>query len=541
MKQNRQSRTPRMAACGLGAALLALAIGNVNAADPAPGSTYVIAIPQDFQGVDRATYSSEAAKVIGDVMQGRLLDLVTDGSNATACEAQVPPPLKGQSALVKRWAVTEDGKGIDITLRDDVKSAAGNVLTSEDMHWTLQRAIAIDASAKTVMFKVGFFDISNPITLQSPTQFRLNLTKPNSLSPYLLASVFGLVIDSKDAKAHATPDDPWAKTYLTDHTANFGPWMLSQFSSQQLTFVPNPNFTGKRGNISQMVIRTVANASSRVQLLQVGDVAEVTGLDYSQMERLRVEPSVHLTQCANPARDWLGLNAKDPIVGQPAVRQAISLALDRQSIVSAIYRGFAAPASSGLSSQFMPASHNAYYQHDIAKAKALLASVGLDKGFDLNLKVSPAQPGPYSANLAAIIQQQLAKIGVRVSITSVPSAVQFRADGIAHNMQAWLGGETPAFSNPGFSAWLTNGSTGLQNYAGFSNADLDTTADALMTDNSGPQAHAQTEHLADVIAEQQPAVYLADRYSIGVRNVCATSVPAASFVTDYTQAVTTCR
>jgi ABC-type transport system substrate-binding protein len=135
----------------------------------------------------------------------------------------------------------------------------------------------------------------------------------------------------------------------------------------------------------------------------------------------------------------------------------------------------------------------------------------------------------------------LAQIGVRVSVTSVPSAVQFRADGIAHNMQAWLGGETPAFSNTGFSAWLTNGSTGLQNYAGFSNADLDATADALMTANSGPQAQAQTEHLADVIAEQQPAVYLADRYSIGVRNVCATSVPAASFVTDYTQAVTTCR
>jgi len=523
----------------LGAALLASAIGQ--AADADALSTYVIAIPQDFQGVDRSTYSSEASKVIGDVMQGRLLDLVTDGSSPTACQAQVPPPLKPASALVKSWSVSPDGMGIDITLRDNVRSAAGNVLSSADVEWTLQRAVAIDAGARTVMFKVGFFDIKHPITVQSPTQLRLNLTRRNSLSPYVLASVFGLILDSQDAKAHSTADDPWAKTYLTDHTANFGPWILTQFSSQQLTFAPNPNFTGPRGNIGQMVIRTVANASSRVQLLQAGDVAEATGLDYSQLERLGHIPSVHLTQCANPARDWLGLNAKDPIVGQPAVRQAISMGLDRTSMVKAVYRGFAVPASSGLSSQFMPGVSSPVYQYDVAKAKALLASAGLQKGFDLNLKVSAAQPGPYSANLAAIIQQQLAPLGIRVSITNVPSAVQFRADGIAHTMQAWLGGETPAFSNPGFSAWLTNGTDGLQNYAGFSNAELDGAAAGLMNDAQGSASSAQRQDLAQVIAEQQPAVYLVDRYNIAVRGSCATSVPAAAFVTDYTEAVTTCR
>lgn len=539
MKQNRPLDTARVAC--FSAALLSCSINGAMAAPAPAASTYIIAIAQDFQGVDRSTYSSEAAKVIGDVMQGRLLELETDGSHPTACQAQVPPPLKKQSALVQSWSMIPSGLGIDVTLRSDVRSAAGHTLSSEDVNWTLQRAIAIDASAKVVMFKVGFFDINNPITVKSPTQFRLNLTRPNSLSPYVLASVFGLVIDSQDAKAHSTEADPWAKGYLTDHTANFGPWNLTQFSSQQLSFGPNPNFTTPRGNIGQMVIRTVANASSRVQLLQVGDIAEATGLDYSQMERLKGAPTIHLTQCANPARDWLGLSANDPVVGQTAVRQAISMTLDRASMVKAVYRGFAVPASNGLSSQFMGQAQSPYYQTNIEKAKALLASVGLEKGFDLNLKISPAQPGPYSANLAAIIQQQLAQINIRVSITNVPSAVQFRAEGIAHTMQAWLGGETPAFSNPGFSAWLTNGSNGLQNYAGFSNAALDGAADALMTNQQASDAPQTQQQLAATIAELQPAVYLVDRYSIGVRNECATSVPAASFVTDYTQAVTTCR
>ncbi|WP_328393739.1 ABC transporter substrate-binding protein [Nocardia sp. NBC_00416] len=545
----RTSRRAGLAVAGAIAAAAALLLsacggggGSATGGDLPGSSTYVIAIPQDFQGVDRASYSSEASKVLADVMQSRLLEFETDASTPTSCLSEVPTPLKPQTALVEKWAVTPDGLGIDITLRNGVLSSAGNTLTAEDVSWTLDRAVAIDAGAQTLFFKVGGFDRAKPVTVLDPAHLRMNLVARNAMAPYVLASVAGIILDSADVRAHATPADPWGKDYLTDNTANFGPWNLTAFTSQQLTFDRNPNFTGTRGNIDQILLQTVADASSRIQLLQSGQVAEVTNLDYTQLEHLRDSDAVNLAECANPARDWLGLNAADPIVGKPEVRQAISYALDRNAINQAVYRGFAQPSAGGLSAQFgAPAPNPDPYTRDLDKARKLLAAAGHPDGFTLNLSVSPAQPGPHSANLAAIVQQQLGEVGIRVNVVTVPSAVQFRSDGLAHTMQSWLLAETPAFANAGYSGWLTNGCAGLQNYAGYCNPEFDALTAELMADSAGPEARATTDAVAALIAAQQPAVYLADRSTINIRSVCAEQVPASSFGTDYTEANTRCQ
>ncbi|GGL17362.1 ABC transporter substrate-binding protein [Nocardia jinanensis] len=545
----RTSRRAKLVVAGATVAVSALLLsacggggGPAAGGDLPESSTYVIAIPQDFQGVDRASYSSEASKVLADVMQSRLLEFETDASTPTSCLSEVPTPLNPQSALVEKWAVTPDGLGIEIALRNGVRSAVGNTLTAEDVKWTLDRAVAIDAGAQTLFFKVGGFDRANPVTVIDPAHLRMNLVSRNAMAPYVLASVAGIILDSADVRANSTPEDPWGKNYLTDNTANFGPWDLTGFTSQQLTFDRNPNFAGKRGNIDQILLQTVADASSRIQLLQSGQVAEVTNLDYTQLEHLRDSDTVNLADCANPARDWLGLNASDPIVGKPEVRQAISYALDRVAINQAVYRGFAAPSAGGLSAQFgAPAPDPDPYARDLDKARKLLSEAGYADGFTLDLSVSPAQPGPHSANLAAIVQQQLGEVGIEVNVVTVPSAVQFRSDGLAHTMQAWLLAETPAFANAGYSGWLTSGCGGLQNYAGFCNPEFDTLTAELMADSTGPRAQATTNGVATLIAEQQPAVYLADRSTINIRSICAEQVPASSFGTNYTEANTRCQ
>lgn len=523
------------------AAVTLAACGSSSGDRASSGSgTYVYVIPQDFQGVDRAKYSSEASKVIGDVMHSRLLELDASGAADNTCTTGIPPKIAPDSPLVKSWSTTPDGLGIDFTLRDNVKSAAGNVLTSDDVVWSIDRIKAIDASAKTLWFSVGGLDPNNTITVKSPTEFTLHLTKPTDLAKYTLASNSALILDSKAAKANATPDDPWATKYLTDHTADFGPWTLSQFSSQQLTFDKNPNYAGQRGNVNKIILRTVPEASSRIQLLQTGQAAETTGLDFNQLESLKGAGSVNLVSCDNPARDWLGLNAQDPILGKTEVRQAISLALDRTAIQTAIYRGFAKPATGGLSAAYGTFGSGDNYRYNLDKAKQLLAQAGYPNGFSFELSVSDAQPGAYAQNLAVLIQQQLKAAGITMTIKNVPSAVQYRSDGMAKKMQAFLLAETPAFGNAGYSAWLSLGCSGLQNYTGFCDQRLDQLANDLQSGKAADTTAATTE-LANLIATDQPAVYLADRPTINIRNKCVTNVPSTAFGNDYTLARSTCR
>jgi peptide/nickel transport system substrate-binding protein len=506
-------------------------------ATAAPDANYVIAIAQDFQGVDRASFSSEAAKTLGDIQQSRLLTLTKSDDDANACMADAPTKLDDSSPLVESWSVTDDGLGIDFVLKDDVQSAAGSTLTSADVAWTIERIKALDAGAQTLWFTVGGFDKANTITTTDDTHFRLNLTNPSTLAPYALAGIAGIIYDSTTAKAHATAEDPWAVTYLTDHTANFGPWDLSTFSAQQLVFSENTNYQGERGNVSTVTVQTVTDASARIQLVQSGQASETNGLDYTQLASLEQTKGVNVVQCTSSQRDWLGLNSADPIVGNTQVREAISLALDRDAIASTVYQGFADASAAGLSKAY-DVEAGEFYEQDVAEAKSLLAEAGYPDGFPLTLSVSPAQPGTYSQNLAALIQQQLAAVGITVSVETIPSATDYRTKGIEHSMQSWLMAETPAFANAGYSGWLTNATGGLQNYAGYSNADIDALTTSLMAENASDKK--ATQELSDLIDELQPAVYLVDKSTTFVRASCVQSVPTSTLAFDLAGAVTNC-
>ncbi|MGY1841307.1 MULTISPECIES: ABC transporter substrate-binding protein [unclassified Modestobacter] len=505
--------------------------------EAAADANYVIAIAQDFQGVDRASFASEASKTLGDIQQSRLLNLSKSDEDADSCMDDAPTEIDDESPLVQSWAVTDDGMGIDIVLKDGVQSAAGNVLTSADVVWTIDRIKALDAGAQTLWFTVGGFDEAETITVTDDTHFRLNLTEPSALAPYALAGVAGIIHDSTAAQAQATADDPWAVAYLTDHTANFGPWDLTSFGAQQLVFSRNENYQGERGNVSTVTVQTVTDASARIQLVQSGQASETNGLDYTQLASLESGSGVNVVECASSQRDWLGLNAADPIVGNTQVREAISLALDREAIAASIYQGFADPSSAGLSQAF-GVDEGENYTQDVEQATSLLAEAGYADGFTLTLSVSPAQPGTYSQSLAALIQQQLAAVGITVEIETVPSATDFRSQGLDRSMQAWLMAETPAFANAGYSGWITNADGGLQNYAGYSDADLNDLTASLMADGAGDEA--ATQELSDLIDTLQPAIYLVDKSTYFVRATCVESVPTSTLAFDLAGSVTTC-
>lgn len=516
------------------------------ASQPAPSATvdtkdaatnYVIAVAQDFQGADRASYSSEAAKTLADVMQGRLLELETATGDALACYDDAPASIKPSSALVDSWEVIEDGLGMDITLKQGVTSAAGNELTAADVEWTIQRIQAIDTTGTSLWFSIGGFDAEDPITIHDDYSFTLNITAPNALAPYALAGTAGMIYDSQTVIANATAEDPWGVTWLQDHTANYGPWDLTQFSAQQLVFSTNENYAEARGPLETLTVQSVPDSSSRIQMLQTGDVDEVNGLDYTQMAALESNAAVSMVKCAATARDWFGVNMADPILGDEKVRQALSLALDRDAIVAGVYNGLVTPAVSGLSSAF-GVDEGEYYAYDVKRAKKLLAEAGHADGFSIELSVSPAQPGAYSSNLSALIQQQLSEIGVTVNIKTVPSAVDYRDAGRAQSMQAWLLAESPAFQNAGYSAWLTAGQGGLQNYSGFADDRLDVLADGIMTGSAAGKTEVQD--LSDLIDTAQPAIYLIDRPTIFMRASCVVEVPTSTLVVNYAGAVSTC-
>ena len=116
----------------------------------------------------------------------------------------------------------------------------------------------------------------------------------------------------------------------------------------------------------------------------------------------------------------LGLNNSVEPLDNPFIRQAITMAVNKDEIIAGAMGGF----GTKLYSNFSPILGEYYndrisevYRNDVAAAKNLLSSVGYAGGFDLEITV----PGNYKVHVdtAQIIARQLEKIGIRCHIKTV--------------------------------------------------------------------------------------------------------------------------
>jgi dipeptide transport system substrate-binding protein len=125
--------------------------------------------------------------------------------------------------------------------------------------------------------------------------------------------------------------------------------------------------------------------------------------------------------------------AKDKPLGNVKVRQALSLAINRQEIIDTLYYGFAqmpAPARSDfnredmtdyLRGKWMPWSAK-NYGYDLDKAKQLLKEAGWDKGFSFDLWAVPDSSAPNLPDLITAVAGYWEKIGAHANIINADAA-----------------------------------------------------------------------------------------------------------------------
>jgi peptide/nickel transport system substrate-binding protein len=494
------------------------------------GKTYVWAIAEDFSDLDTANIQSFGNAYAAGLFDSVLLNYQEAPPSGLTCPALGATPVMEPSHLVKSFSVSPNGMGISFVLNSGVKSQYGNTLSSADVKWSIDREAAIDVVGQALMFDLASFNKADPITVTGPMTFTINLTRPNDIALYELNLIWQNIYDSKAAQAHATAADPWAKAWLANHEANFGPWKLQSFvPDQSMTIVPNPYWDGPRGNISKVILETVPDASTRQELIESGGAQSVDRLSLDQDASLTGNAGV--VNCPSAYRDLLGLNVHDPILGKVQVRQAISLAINRQQLVSAVYRGFAKPAASGVASVFDPTTGTSNFVYDPTRAKQLLAAAGYPHGFSMTISIAPSSTGDYATTLAEFIVADLANVGIKATINTVGSAAQYMGQLKKLAYQAFIYDEQPSFSDPGYAYVLNNGCYGLQSFSGW----CDPAADALalkIESTTGPAKAGLVNQLSTLINNDMPVVYLAETNTISAREKCVTDLPANFNVAD---------
>jgi len=333
--------------------------------------------------------------------------------------------------LALSWKPIDD-LNWEFKLRRGVKWHDGSDFTADDVIASLDRVPKVPnspSSFSTYVRPIKAVRATDPYTLVMTTE------KPHPLLPNDLSTVY---IVSKKAGASATTED-----FNSGKAAiGTGPYKLVRFAKgDRLELARNDAWWGGRTPWEKAVLRILTNDPARVAALLSGDIQALENAPTADMARLKSDKNLSLARVGSNRLIYLHLDsnrdvspfvtdkqgkqlAKNPLK-DARVRKAISLALNRDAIVSRVMEGEAVAAGQPLPDGYPGTSKNLKPdKFDAAQAKKLLAEAGYADGFGITIH-APNNRYVNDEQIAQAVAQMLTRVGITTKVDAMPSSVYF--------------------------------------------------------------------------------------------------------------------
>ncbi|WP_045392858.1 ABC transporter substrate-binding protein [Falsirhodobacter sp. alg1] len=459
-----------------------------------------------------------AANELSQMVAWQIYDrLVTHGLKTLPDGTVSYDVTKIEPQLAESWDISEDGTEMVFHLRQDAMFHDGTPVTAEDVRWSFARAVAA-GGFPAVQMAAGSMTDPDMFSVVDEHTFKITLDAPNKLTLPDLAVPVPDVVNKDLALEHATEDDPWALQWTAQNDAGSGPFEVTSWKpGNQIVFSRFEDWkSGPLPEMRRVIYREVPSAGTRRALLEKGDVDVSSGLppkDYAEMaEAGQVKVIGSLMQ---NEMFFVDMNTKIAPFDNKLVRQAVAYALPYDAIMSqALYdRGepmYGADASSGYAPEWPVASP---YDTDLDKARELLAEAGLADGFATDLYIDMSQT-TIQEPMALLIKEQLAKIGIDITINKVPGSDWFARMGSQtmpmdiNYFYGWL--DYPEY----FYFWTYDGITNaVFNTPAYNNPELDAMTRTALSLDGGAEYDQTISAMNAIVMEDVPRAPVAHLYS----------------------------
>ena len=479
------------------------------------GSTMVIAAPATPQSLDCnfdvSLGTFEAIAAMYDGLLGFKPVPYGDVPDAKHEDISFHPDMAGgvnmYGKLAESWELDPNGRWARFKLREGVKSSWGNELTADDVKWTWDRAFALGALG-AFYTKVSGLTKADDVKVESKYVVSFNIDAPNPLLLKIHTNLYTPVYDSKKCKEAGGADDPWARKFIENNGAGFGPYALQQLvRGQQAVFKARADYYGGKPAIDTIIFKEVPTSAARVQLLRGGAVDIAQYLQPLEVISLKGVPNLSVETVPASFMIWLELNAKIAPFDKVDVRRAMNYAFPQAEILKAVFQGLANPLD-GCMPNIYPgfAGGLTDYSYNLDKAKELLTKAGLADGFKSTLAYNAGDP--VQEPIAIIYQSALRKIGIELELKKVPAGSFYNA--VTERKQPIIFYvDSPWCPDPGYSLSLYFDSKSYVNYSNYTNPEVDkllaniaSTADDKVRIDLAKQAQA-------IIMSEAPWVFVA--------------------------------
>ncbi len=337
------------------------------------------------------------------------------------------------ASLAESWTV--DGNVWTFKLRPNVKFADGSPFTSEDVLFTYARVPLVPNSPSSYSLYLSAVE-----KVEAPDPLTVKITTKGP-SPVLLANLSMVPIMSSKAASGAAPE---GKTTVElnrgDGLVGTGPYkFVSWKRGAEIVFERNDLYWGKKPEWDRVIYRPISNSAARVAALLAGDVDLIEDPPTDDLPKLKSDKNLHVQETPSVRVIYIALNqgnelppgmsgtdGKNPLADK-RVREALSLAIDRQAIVERIMGGSAQPAGNLLAYPGFGTSEalSKVAPANPAKAKELLTAAGYPDGFTVSLG-SPAGRYTNDQRIAQAVASMWARIGVKANVETMAPPVFFK-------------------------------------------------------------------------------------------------------------------
>lgn len=433
-------------------------------------------------------------------------------------DANDDPRYRIVPQLAERWEISPEGRTYTFHLRHDVKWHDGQPFDARDVLATLDKVL--DPQVDAASTRADFAELERyhapddwTVVLEWKRPYFLVL---DALSDLTIQPAH--VIAKLDARAYnESATDPLNRAPIGTGPFKFASWE----SHNKIVLERNPRYWGEPAYLDRLIFRLVPDATVRVQLAERGEldlVYRVKAEQWAHMDSPALREHFHRSRFYSSKYNWIGWNLRRAPFGDVRVRRALTMLIDRESIIDKLMYGLPKPTTC----HFYWASaacdpRQAPLPYDPVAAGKLLdeADVRDHDGdglrdvqghpfrFHLSLPASAAE----SARIATKIKEDLARAGIDMQLEKVEwSSFLQRVN--AHDFDAialmWSG---DARMDP-TQIWHSSSIEGGSNFIGFQNAQADALIEQARVTLEEPARDALYRRFGAILQREQPYTFL---------------------------------
>lgn len=362
-------------------------------------------------------------------------------------------------SLAESWEIPNDTTYV-FKLKKGVKFHNGREMKADDVKYTFERILNPDNAciAKSYFKTVSDINVLDDYTIE----FKLN----EPYAPFLsyMTSVYASIVPKEVVEENGD---------LMQVVCGTGPFILEEW-------IPDNQIKLKKNNdyhiqgfpkLDGVVLMVMTDESSRLAALRTGAV-HLTTLGSQNLKLVESNKDIVVKSYQSKDYTFLGFNMNIEPFNDVRVRQAMSLAVDRNELAKIVFNGDAVmsgPVPPAYGKWALNVEENEYFKQDIEGAKQLLKEAGYENGFEVNITVPSSYPEVVST--AQVLQQQFEKIGITSTIKQLE---------IGQYVEAWkktdhqvMAGKNGSGTDPDRALSFFFNTNGSANVWGFSDEVFD--------------------------------------------------------------------